>query len=410
MAQRVSPSECWAWVLSPFPLPQPDPQQSFLRLRLSGPGDVLRDAAREFTALGGWASAVAPPSPPTFDHPQIALAGTLGQLNQLAERGPVPAAEAVAAVLATALGGLPPVQLGRYRFDFRRRVYVAGILNNTPDSFYDRGRHFGRHAALARAEEIVEEGADLIEIGGESARAGERLSPAEEIDRVVPLVEILAARYPVPIAVDTYKPDVARAAIGAGAALINDIAGLSEPGMAEVIAASDAGVVVMHLHGRAKEPYRDLNVPSMMDWVGAFLRGRLADAAAAGIPRGRILVDPGLNFGKRPHRDLELMRRLPELRNLGCPIFVATSRKDYIRDLLGLPPDELLEGTAAAVAFAVVQGANMLRVHDVQAMVRVVRMTELLVGHNKTEGAVTPQALSERSESKGEEARDATAQ
>jgi dihydropteroate synthase len=389
MTPRSQPPDCWAWVLSPFPLPQPDPQQSFLRLRLSGPDDAVSGAARKFAALGGWASAIAPPSPPTFDHPQVTLAGTLRQLRQLAERGPVPAAGAVGAALATALGELPPVQFGRHRFDFGRRVYVAGILNNTPDSFYDGGRHFGPDAALARAEEIVEQGADLIEIGGESARAGERLSVAEEIDRVVPLVEILAARYPVPIAVDTYKPDVARAAIRAGAALINDIAGLGEPGMAEVIAAGDAGVVVMHLHGRPKEPYQDLDVPSMMDWVGAFLRARIAAAADAGIPRGRILVDPGLNFGKGPDRDLELMRRLPELRNLGCPIFVATSRKDYIRDLLHLAPDELLEGTAAAVSFAVVQGANMLRVHDVQAMVRVVRMTEYLAGHRSVESPAT---------------------
>jgi len=392
MAQNAQLSDCWAWVLSPFPLPPPDPQQTFLRLRFSGPDDAVGDAAREFGALGGWASAVSPPSPPTFDHPRVTLAGTLAQLKQLATQGSAPAAGAVKAALATALGGLPPIQLGRHRFDFRRRVYVAGILNNTPDSFYDRGRHFGRHAALARAEEIVEQGADLIEIGGETAQAGVRLSPAEEIDRVVPLVEILAARYPLPIAVDTYKPDVARAAIGAGAVLINDIAGLGEPGMGGVIAGSTAGIVIMHLHGRPKEPYRDVEVPSIMDWVGAFLRRRLADADAAGIPQGRIFVDPGLNFGKRPHRDLELMQRLPELRNLGCPIFVATSRKDYIRDLLGLPPDELLEGTAAAVAFAVVQGANMLRVHDVRAMVRVVRMTELLVGHNKTEGVPTEEA------------------
>lgn len=392
-----SPSECWGWVLSPFPLPQLDLQQSFLRLRLSGPDDAVAGAAREFTALGGWASAVIPPSPPTFDHPQVTLAGTLRRLHQLAEQGREPAAGAVKAALATALDALPPVQLGRHHFDFRRRVYVAGILNNTPDSFYDRGRHFGRHAALARAEEIVEQGGDLIEIGGESAQAGVRLSPAEEIARVVPLVEILSARYAVPVAVDTYKPDVARAAIGAGAVLINDISGLGEPGMAEVIAGSNAGVVIMHLHGRPKEPYRDLEVPSMMDWVGAFLRQRLTGAAAIGVPRERIFVDPGLNFGKRPQRDLELMQRLPELRNFGCPIFVATSRKDYIRDLLGLPPDELLEGTAAAVAFAVVQGANMLRVHDVRPMVRVVRMTELLMGHNKTEGVVT------------EEARDVTA-
>lgn len=376
---------CWAWVLSPVPPPRLGPHESFVRLRLVGPDSLIDRTAQEFATLGGWASDSTPPSPPDRDGRQVVLAGTVAQLRQLAARGPAPAAEVLDAALTRALGGPPAVRLGTHLFDFPRRVYVAGILNATPDSFYDRGRFFGTDAALARAADIVRQGADVIEVGGESAQAGERLDPAVEIDRVVPLVEELVRRYPLPVAVDTYKPDVARAAIQAGAVLINDIAGLGEAGMAEAIAGSDAGVVIMHLHGRPKESYGDLDVPSVMDWVAVFLRQRIEAATVAGIPRERIFVDPGLNFGKRPHRDLELMQRLPELRTLGCPIFVATSRKDYIRDLLRLPPDDLLEGTAAAVAFAVVQGANVLRVHDVEAMVRVVRMTEHLAGYSSGE-------------------------
>src|SRR3990170_2023737 len=198
---------CWAWVLSPVPPPRLGPHESFVRLRLVGPDSLIDRTAQEFAALGGWASDSTPPSPPSRDGRQVVLAGTVAQLRQLAARGP------------------------------------------------------------ARAADIVRQGADVIEVGGESAQAGERLDPAVEMDRVVPLVEELVRRYPLPVAVDTYKPDVARAAIQAGAVLINDIAGLGEAGMAEAIAGSDAGVVIMHLHGRPKESYGDLDVPSGMDWV-----------------------------------------------------------------------------------------------------------------------------------------------
>ncbi len=271
--------------------------------------------------------------------------------------------------------------LGPHTFDFASRVYIAGILNNTPDSFFDHGAFFGLDAALARADVLVREGADLIEVGGETAQEGDAVAMREEIARVAPLVRALVRRFSLPVAVDTYKPDVAQAALDAGAVLVNDISGMADPRLAQVIGRGGAGVVLMHLHGRPKQHYRDISVPSMMDWVGAFLWMRTAAVIAAGVPRRRLLVDPGLNFGKHPSRDLELMRRLPELRSLGFPIFVATSRKDYIRDLLHLHPDDLLEGTAAAVAFAIAQGANMLRVHDVQTMVRVARMMEFFRGH-----------------------------
>lgn len=307
------------------------------------------------------------------------MAGTLSQFDHFLPRVDRAVGEAVGQVLTAAVAPPPALTLGRHRFDFSSRVYVAGILNNTPDSFYDRGAHYGTEAALARAEEIVREGADLIEVGGETAQEGERLPPREEIERVAPLIVELKRRFSVPVAVDTYKSDVAKAALDAGAVLVNDISGAADPAMAEVVRRNDAGLVVMHLHGRPRQHYEDVPAPSMMDWVAAFLKDRTDTLISGGVPRDRLLVDPGLNFGKHPSRDLELMRRLPELRSLGFPIFVATSRKDYIRDLLRLHPDELLEGTAAAVAFAVVQGANMLRVHDVQAMVRVVRMMEFFL-------------------------------
>ena len=377
----------WAWALAPLASFQDPRDTAFQKVRLIAPDDVLRAAAAGFREQGAWSSDLSPASPPLQDRRQVVLAGTLAQFDahaarqeESAARGDSAVGQALRETLARAVAPPPKVHLGTHTVDFSSRVYVAGILNNTPDSFYDRGRFFGMDAALARAEEIVRAGGDLIEVGGETAQQGAPLPAREEIERVAPLVRELTGRFPLPVAVDTYKPDVAKAAIDAGAALINDISGAADPAMADVIRSSGAGLVVMHLHGRPKQHYEDVPAPSMMDWVAAFLRGRTDALVAAGVPRERILVDPGLNFGKHPARDLELMRRLPELRSLGCPIFVATSRKDYIRDLLHLHPEELLEGTAAAVAFAAAQGANMLRVHDVQAMVRVVRMMEFFTG------------------------------
>lgn len=383
----------WAWVLAPLPSRSEPRETAFLKVRLVAPDGMLRSAAAAFREQGGWASEFQPCSPPLQDRRQIVLAGTLSRFDRFLTSAEPDAAQVLRRTLDQALGPPPAMVLGAHRFDFAGRVYVAGILNATPDSYYDRGRHFGHHAARLRADQIVREGADLIEVGGETAQEGVPLTAEEEIARVVPLVRDLTRRCPLPVAVDTYKAEVARAAIDAGAVLINDISGAADPRMPAVVAAGGAGLVLMHLPGGPRHHYVDTPVPSMMDWVAASLTARLDAVAAAGLPRERLLVDPGLNFGKHPVRDLELLRRLPELRSLGRPIFVATSRKDYIRDLLRLHPDELLEGTAAAVAFAVAQGANMLRVHDVQAMVRVVRMTEFFTGHRVVP---TPEEVGER--------------
>lgn len=386
----------WAWALVPLPPRHAPEGAAALRIRLIAPEESLRRAAAKFVGIGGAALEQAPASPPLQDKIQVVLAGTLDQFERMVGVAEAPVAAALRRTLGAVTAPSPVVTLGKYRFDFATRVYVAGILNNTPDSFYDRGRFYGRDAALARAEEIVREGADVIEVGGETAQEGDPLPVREEIARVVPLITELVRRFDRPVAVDTYKPDVAKAAIEAGAVLVNDISGAADPKMVRVLAGSEAGIVIMHLHGRPRQHYTDIDVPSMMDWVAAFLKNRTDEVTAAGLPRQRILVDPGLNFGKRPARDLELMRRLSELRNLGFPIFVATSRKDYIRDLLHLHPDDLLEGTAAAVAFAIAQGANMLRVHDVQAMVRVTRMMEFFCGYR------SPASVRVSSESKTE--------
>ncbi|MGH2425656.1 MAG: dihydropteroate synthase [bacterium] len=377
----------WAWALAPLASRDDAREAAFQKIRLIAPPKALEQAVAACVREGGWASRLTQASPPLEDHNQIVLAATIEEFERVAGAVDPDLADELRRVLAIVTAGPPALALGRHRFDFAARVYVIGILNNTPDSFYERGRFFGRDAALARAEELVSQGADLIEVGGETAQEGDRLSAREEIGRVAPLVAELVRRYDLPVAVDTYKADVARAAIEAGAVLVNDISGMADPAMPAVIAGSGAGIVMMHLHGRPKQYYTDIDVPSMMDWVAAFLRERIDVALVAGIPRERLMVDPGLNFGKKPHRDVELLQRLSELRNFGLPIFVATSRKDFIRDLLHLHPDELLEGTAAAVAFAITQGANLLRVHDVEPMVRVARMMEFFCGHRRSQVA-----------------------
>ncbi len=259
------------------------------------------------------------------------------------------------------------------------RPLIVGVLNATPDSFYDHGRYFDRSAALARADERVAEGAGLVEVGGETARPGPPIDPEEESSRVVPLIEALAGRLPVPVSVDTYKPVVARRAVDAGAVMINDISGLADLEMAQVAAASGAALVVMHIQGRPKVRQVNPQYLSVVEEVYAFLAERTAAARGAGVAPSRIVVDPGFSFGKAVRHDLELLRRLGEFRRLGYPIYLATSRKNYIRDLLDLPPEELLEGTAAAVAYGVAQGAQLVRTHDVRFVARVVRMVQAIM-------------------------------
>lgn len=278
----------------------------------------------------------------------------------------------------------PRTLLARGRELDLRRPLIVGILNATPDSFYDGGRYFGRDAALARADEMVAEGAGLVEVGGESARPGPRVDTDEEICRVVPLIEALARRVPVPVSVDTFKSEVARRAVDAGAVLINDISGLEDTAMAEIAAASGAALVVMHIQGRPKVRQLQPRYTSVVDEVYAFLEARTAAAEAAGVAPAQLVIDPGLSFGKAPHHDVEIVRRLGEFRSLGYPIYLATSRKNYIRDLLELPFHELLEGTAAAVAYGVAQGASLIRTHDVKFMARLVRMMQAILGNGAT--------------------------
>ncbi len=269
----------------------------------------------------------------------------------------------------------------------RTRTFVMGILNVTPDSFSDGGLFLNPERAVSRAGQMILEGADLLDIGGESTRPAtfsdrSPLSAEEEKRRVLPVIRALTEEFPsVPLSVDTYKAEVAESAVRAGAVFINDISALrADPGMAAAAAQLGVPVCLMHLPGKPREV---ASLPADRDIVrevGDHLRGRAVFAVQAGIRAEAILLDPGIGFGKTVEQNLELMRRQEELLSLGFPLLVGASRKSTIGKVLGgLPPEERVEGTAAAVAIAITKGASFVRVHDVKEMVRVARMSDAIV-------------------------------
>ncbi len=263
---------------------------------------------------------------------------------------------------------------GRFKLELGKKTYVMGILNMTPDSFSDGGIHNSIDTALEWAFRMVGEGADIIDIGGESTRPGHQpVKAEEEIGRVVPVIELLSKKINVPISIDTSKAQVAEAALKAGASIVNDIWGLqSDPRIADVAARYEAGIVMMH--NKSDTVYEEL----MTDIV-KFLYKSVEIASAAGVPREFLAIDPGIGFGKTLEQNLETMRRLKELKVLGLPVLLGTSRKSMIGSVLDLPVDERLEGTAATVSLGIAYGVDIIRVHDVKEMVRAARMSDAIV-------------------------------
>lgn len=260
------------------------------------------------------------------------------------------------------------------------RPLVMGILNVTPDSFSDGNRYFSTERAVERALELEGEGADIIDIGGESTRPNApKVSLEEELARVVPVVEGLAGKLRVPISVDTYKAEVARAACAAGAEIVNDVSGLCfDPGMAREVAEARAGVVLMHTRGTPDRMQDETGYRDLLGEVKLYLKESMELARQAGIPQSRIVVDPGIGFAKSVEGNLELIRRLSEMKELGCPILVGPSRKSFIGALLGDRDRDRTFGTAAAVAVSILNGAAIVRVHDVAAMRDIVLVTRAL--------------------------------
>ena len=267
------------------------------------------------------------------------------------------------------------------RFDLGPRAWLMGVLNVTPDSFSDGGLYADPGRAVDRGLALVAEGADVVDVGGESTRPGSLPVPeAEELRRVVPVVEALRRQTPALLSVDTTKAAVARAALDAGADIVNDTSALRfDPAMAGVVARSGAAVVLMHMKGT---PLTMQDAPAYDDVTGeiaAFLDDRIRVAEAAGIPRGRVIVDPGIGFGKSFEHNLELLRRQAVFHALGRPLLVGFSRKAFLGRILDRPPDERLEGTIAAAVLSVERGAHILRVHDVGPVARAVRAAEAIL-------------------------------
>jgi dihydropteroate synthase len=268
-----------------------------------------------------------------------------------------------------------------FSFDFSVKTYIMGILNVTPDSFSDGGLHFEKSNAVDRAMKMVDDGADIIDIGGESTRPGaEPVSIEEELDRTIPVIEALSARIPIPISIDTYKSEVAKRALTAGASMVNDISGLRfDPAMSGIVSDFKIPVVIMHIKGMPRNmqahPSYEALIPEIMD----YLRKSMQIAVQKGVAEDMIILDPGIGFGKTFDHNLQIINRLHEFTKLEKPILIGPSRKSFLGKILeDLPPEQRLEGTAAAVTASIMKGAHIIRVHDVKEMSRVARVADAI--------------------------------
>lgn len=258
------------------------------------------------------------------------------------------------------------LRAGNFRLDLGR-PQVMGIVNVTPDSFSDGGTHASPSLAVDFAQRLVEDGAQILDIGGESTRPGaEPVSVTEELDRVMPVLEQLR-ELQIPISIDTYKPEVMAAALAAGASIVNDVKALGAPGALEVVARSNAAVCLMHMQGEPRTMQDNPRYGDVVQEVREFLGSRLAAAEAAGIGRERLLVDPGFGFGKTFSHNLDLLRQLETFRGLGAPVLVGISRKGMLGKITGRGTDDRVYSSVAAALLAVIKGASIVRVHDVRA-------------------------------------------
>ncbi|MER2058791.1 MAG: dihydropteroate synthase [Niallia sp.] len=273
------------------------------------------------------------------------------------------------------------IECGPYTLDFEKKTMVMGILNVNPDSFSDGGKYNKIEAALSRARQMVEDGADIIDIGGESTRPGyTEISVEEELERVIPIIERLTREVDVPLSIDTYKGEVARQSLQAGAHIINDIWGAKRDlRMATVAAEFQAPIILMHNRN-------NLDYNSFLDDVLADLQESVDIAKAAGVPNDKIILDPGIGFAKDLNRNLEMMRGLDKLVDMGYPVLLATSRKSLIGNVLNLPVTERMEGTGATICYGIQKGCHIIRVHDVKEMTRMTRMMDALMGKGEYSG------------------------
>lgn len=268
-----------------------------------------------------------------------------------------------------------------FNFDFLKKTYIMGILNVTPDSFYDGGKYSNVEKAIHRGLQLIEQGADILDIGGESTRPGALpVSLDEELKRVIPVIEGITKRVKIPISIDTYKAKVAEEAINVGASIINDISGLRfDPEMVSVAAKYNTPVILMHIKGHPKDMQKNPHYYALIPEIIEYLRTSIIIAKEAGIQEDKIILDPGIGFGKLPEHNLEIIGNLREFTSLGKPILIGVSRKSFIGKILNdAPPEGRLEGTAAAVAVSIINGANIVRVHDVDYISKIVKVVDAI--------------------------------
>lgn len=259
------------------------------------------------------------------------------------------------------------ITIGGQDFDFSRQVYLMGILNVTPDSFSDGGHFIDPEKALDRAIRMQEEGADLVDLGGESTRPGaEPVSFEEEKNRIVPVLKKLASRLKIPVSIDTQKSAIAALAVAEGASLINDVSALADPDMATVASKAQVPVILMHRKGSSKDMQDNPVYEDVVSEIAQFLASKIHFALESGIAKNKILIDPGIGFGKRFEDNLTLLKHLSEFLKLNCPVVFGSSRKSFVRKIMGEKPSEILLGSVATALMAAERGATLLRVHDIK--------------------------------------------
>lgn len=266
------------------------------------------------------------------------------------------------------------------------RTYIMGVLNVTPDSFYDKGRFFDKEKAVGHAGDMAREGADIIDVGGESTRPGaEDVAVDEELGRVIPVVRAISERIDVSISIDTRKAKVAEEALKAGGSIVNDVSALNhDPGMAAVVAKYGAACILMHMKGSPKDMQANPEYGDVVKEITSTLKESIKKAKSSGITADKIIIDPGIGFGKTLEHNMEILKRLDEFKLLGCPICIGTSRKSFIGKILSSDdPGDRLTGTLAACAIAVMKGANILRVHDVKETVLTARVAGSIIKSGK---------------------------
>ena len=343
---------------------------------------------QQMLSLGGDAAVAKDVITHGVDSTDVLIMGTPRQMRGLVSKlswqpfGLPELGDRISSLLDTLDGpGASVLRAGPHTLDLAERVHVMGILNVTPDSFSDGGEFLRPTAAAEQARRMIDEGADIIDVGGQSSRPGSQpVSEDDELERVVPVIRKVREEWDGPVSVDTYRARVAEEALAAGATMVNDITAFSaEPRIAEVTARAGAAAVLMHMRGTPATMQQDTAYDDLMGELAFFLGAAVDRALAAGVGDDQIAIDPGIGFGKTTEHNLAILRRLPELAVLGRPILVGPSRKSFIGNILDLPVEERLEGTLATVASAVVQGARILRVHDVRPTVRVARMVEACI-------------------------------